>query len=148
MKESADILKEEYKKLRGDKSGSGSSYRFTVRQLESLIRLSEAMARLHCDDKIRPAYVTEVCRLLKASNINIVKSDIELEENQEAINVAIQQRNLEEQPQINQNGNDLFVSFKLLFNQTKTHLNALCTLVIRSRENRQPAQAESVTSAA
>ena len=96
MKESADILKEEYKKLRGDKSGSGSSYRFTVRQLESLIRLSEAMARLHCDDKIRPAYVTEVCRLLKASNINIVKSDIELEENQEAINVAIQQRNLEE----------------------------------------------------
>jgi len=96
MKESADILKEEYKKLRADKSGSGSSYRFTVRQLESLIRLSEAMARLHCDDKIRPAYVTEVCRLLKASNINIVKSDIELEENQEAINVAIQQRNLEE----------------------------------------------------
>jgi DNA replication licensing factor MCM6 len=96
MKESADILKEEYKKLRADKSGSGSSYRFTVRQLESLIRLSEAMARLHCDDKIRPAYVTEVCRLLKASNINIVKSDIELEENQEAINVAIQERNLEE----------------------------------------------------
>jgi DNA replication licensing factor MCM6 len=95
MKESADILKEEYKKLRADKSGSGSSYRFTVRQLESLIRLSEAMARLHCDDKIRPAYVTEVCRLLKASNINIVKSDIELEENQEAINVAIQERNLE-----------------------------------------------------
>jgi DNA replication licensing factor MCM6 len=96
MKESADILKEEYKKLRADKSGSGSSYRFTVRQLESLIRLSEAMARLHCDDKIRPAYVTEVCRLLKASNINIVKSDIELEENQEAINVAIQERNLEQ----------------------------------------------------
>jgi DNA replication licensing factor MCM6 len=96
MKESADILKEEYKKLRADKSGSGSSYRFTVRQLESLIRLSEAMARLHCDDKIRPAYVTEVCRLLKASNINIVKSDIELEENQEAINMAIQERNLEE----------------------------------------------------
>jgi DNA replication licensing factor MCM6 len=96
MKESADILKEEYKKLRADKAGSGSSYRFTVRQLESLIRLSEAMARLHCDDKIRPAYVTEVCRLLKASNINIVKSDIELEENQEAINMAIQERNLEE----------------------------------------------------
>lgn len=92
MKESADILKEEYKKLRADKAGSGSSYRFTVRQLESLIRLSEAMARLHCDDKIRPAYVTEVCRLLKASNINIVKSDIELEENQEAINQVMQAR--------------------------------------------------------
>jgi len=52
-----------------------------VRQLESLIRLSEAMARLHADSVIRPAYVKEVCRLLKASNINIVKSDIEFAEN-------------------------------------------------------------------
>jgi DNA replication licensing factor MCM6 len=92
MAESAAILKEEYKKLRQDKSGSGSSYRFTVRQLESLIRLSEAMARLHCDDKIRPAYVTEVCRLLKASNINIVKDDIELEENQNALNQVATER--------------------------------------------------------
>jgi hypothetical protein len=44
------------------------------------------MARLHVDDKIRPSYVTEVCRLLKSSNINIVKDDIELELNQEALN--------------------------------------------------------------
>jgi hypothetical protein len=44
------------------------------------------MARLHCDDKIRPTYVKEVCRLLKASNINIVKDDIELIDNQEAMN--------------------------------------------------------------
>jgi len=41
------------------------SYRFTVRQLESLIRLSEAMARMHCDEEIKPSYVREVCRLLK-----------------------------------------------------------------------------------
>lgn len=44
------------------------------------------MARLHADNKIRPSYVREVCRLLKASNINIVKNDIEFEENQDAIN--------------------------------------------------------------
>ncbi len=81
-KESANILKEEYKRMRTADTGRGqTAYRFTVRQLESLIRLSEAMARLHCDDKIRPQYVKEVCRLLKASNINIVKSDIELEDN-------------------------------------------------------------------
>lgn len=80
--EAAEILKREYKIMRkADNNRGQTAYRFTVRQLESLIRLSEAMARLHCDDKIRPAYVTEVCRLLKASNINIVKSDIELEEN-------------------------------------------------------------------
>jgi len=63
------------------------SYRYTVRQLESLVRLSEAMARIHADDVIRPTYVKEVCRLLKASNINLVRRDLEFEELQEAINV-------------------------------------------------------------
>jgi hypothetical protein len=37
-----------------------SSYRITVRQLESMVRLSEALARLHCDDEIR---VECVCKL-------------------------------------------------------------------------------------
>ena len=80
IRESALILKEEYKKLRmadQNRQSSATSYRYTVRQLESLIRLSEAMARLHADSVIRPSYVREVCRLLKASNINIVKNDIE-----------------------------------------------------------------------
>jgi DNA replication licensing factor MCM6 len=58
-----------------------NAYRFTVRQLESLIRLSEAMARMHCDEVIKPSYVREVCRLLKQSNINIIKGDIEMELN-------------------------------------------------------------------
>lgn len=62
------------------------SYRYTVRQLESLVRLSEAMARVHADDVIRPSYVREVCRLLKASNINLVKRDLEFAELQEGIN--------------------------------------------------------------
>ena len=57
-----------------------------MRQLESLVRLSEAMARLHADETIRLAYVREVCRLLKASNILLVKNDLEFAENQEEIN--------------------------------------------------------------
>ena len=48
------------------------------------------MARLHCDAKIRPSYVTEVCRLLRSSNIDVLKNDLEFEENQEAINMELE----------------------------------------------------------
>ena len=86
-KESAEILKAEYKKIRqSEKNVQRSSYKVTVRQLESLIRLSEAMARAHCDEVIRPNYVREVCRLMRTSNINIVKGDIEFDSIQDEIN--------------------------------------------------------------
>jgi DNA replication licensing factor MCM6 len=65
-----------------------------VRQLESLMRLSEAMARLHCDDKIRPAYVKEVCRLLKESIIPIKKQDLELDDEQNETKNAQREINL------------------------------------------------------
>ena len=44
------------------------------------------MARLHADSVIRPSYVREVCRLLRVSNINLVRSDIEFADNQEEMN--------------------------------------------------------------
>lgn len=44
------------------------------------------MARAHCDYEIKPMYVREVCRLMRTSNINIVKGDIEFTEIQEEIN--------------------------------------------------------------
>lgn len=52
--ESQALLVECYRKLRqNDIVGHGkSSYRITVRQLESLVRLSEALARLHLDDEV------------------------------------------------------------------------------------------------
>ena len=108
-RESAQILKDEYKKLRqtcANRQNAATSYRYTVRQLESMIRLSEAMARLHADSVIRQSYVREVVRLVKSSNINIVKSDVEFEENQEDINkdIAEAKENANQQS----NSNDLF----------------------------------------
>ena len=35
-----------------------SSWRITVRQLESMIRLSEGMARMHCTEEVRRPHVT------------------------------------------------------------------------------------------
>ena len=90
------MLKEEFKRMRqNEKNGQrGSAYKITVRQLESLIRLSEGMARAHCDHEIKPNYVREVCRLMRNSNINIVKGDIEFSDIQEEIN---RERQLERQ---------------------------------------------------
>mmetsp|Transcript_27266 Transcript_27266/g.19679 ORF Transcript_27266/g.19679 Transcript_27266/m.19679 type:complete len:123 (+) Transcript_27266:1783-2151(+) len=79
-KEAAELLKQEYMSLRAaQKSEAQKSFRYTVRQLESLVRLSEAMARAHFDDIIRDVYVREVCRLMKISNINLDKDAVELE---------------------------------------------------------------------
>jgi len=83
--ESQRILVHCYRKLRqGDTMGrSRSAYRITVRQLESMIRLSEALARLHCSDEIQPSYVQEAYRLLKTSIIQVETSDIEVDEEDE-----------------------------------------------------------------
>ena len=58
--------------------GSQQAYRITVRQLESMIRLSEALTRLHLDDEVRPEYVREAFRLLRTSIIHVEHDDVKL----------------------------------------------------------------------
>jgi DNA replication licensing factor MCM6 len=52
--DAADVLVEKYRILRqDDATGAGkNSYRITVRQLESMIRLSEAIARANCTNEV------------------------------------------------------------------------------------------------
>jgi DNA replication licensing factor MCM6 len=53
-----------FKRLRGDDAapGSHSAYRITVRQLEALVRLSEAMARVFLSPVVTSDHVAEVRR--------------------------------------------------------------------------------------
>ncbi|KAH0840264.1 MCM2/3/5 family-domain-containing protein [Lanmaoa asiatica] len=80
--EAADILVERYRILRqDDATGVGrNSYRITVRQLESMIRLSEAIARANCTSEITPAFVREAYTLLRQSIIHVEQDDIDFDE--------------------------------------------------------------------
>ena len=80
-------LVERYKELRVDDAQGGigrNSYRITVRQLESLIRLSEAIAKATCVDQVTPAFVDEAFTLLRQSIISVEKDDVEFEEDEDA----------------------------------------------------------------
>ncbi|KAK5859670.1 hypothetical protein PBY51_021207 [Eleginops maclovinus] len=95
--DSEEFIVEQYKRLR-QRDGSGgvtkSAWRITVRQLESMIRLSEGMARMHCCDEVQPKHVKEAFRLLNKSIIRVETPDINLgqdddleeEEQQEDVN--------------------------------------------------------------
>ncbi|GEQ66383.1 hypothetical protein JCM33374_g46 [Metschnikowia sp. JCM 33374] len=80
-----DFLVEKYKQLRSDDAqGLGrSSYRITVRQLESMVRLSEAIARANCTEEISPTFVSEAYDLLRSSIIRVDKEDIEMDDDVE-----------------------------------------------------------------
>ncbi|KAG5006055.1 hypothetical protein AAZX31_09G046400 [Glycine max] len=79
------LLVDSYVALRrGDTNpGSRVAYRMTVRQLEALIRLSEAIARCHLDNEVQPRHVRLAVKLLKTSIISVESSEIDLSEFQE-----------------------------------------------------------------
>uniref|UniRef100_T1IST8 DNA replication licensing factor MCM6 n=1 Tax=Strigamia maritima TaxID=126957 RepID=T1IST8_STRMM len=88
--EAGTFIVEQYKQLR-QRDGCGvtkSSWRITVRQLESMIRLSEAMARLHCLEEVQPKHVKEAFRLLNKSIIRVEQPDIHFgDDDNEMMNV-------------------------------------------------------------
>ncbi len=80
------LLVEKYKELRADDAQGGigrNSYRITVRQLESMIRLSEAIAKANCVDDISEEMVREAFNLLRQSIISVEKDDVEVDDEEE-----------------------------------------------------------------
>lgn len=76
--EGMDMLVSKYTSLRQDSLVNTNNYKMTPRHLESLIRLSEALAKIHNDTTIGVAYVQEAYRLLKSSVIEVSGEDIDL----------------------------------------------------------------------
>ena len=62
-------------------SGVGDmSRRVTVRQLEALVRLSEALARLHCSETVEREHVLEAAKLVRNTNPSIVRPEVDLDD--------------------------------------------------------------------
>lgn len=81
--EAKEVIVERYKELRADDAQGGigkNSYRITVRQLESMIRLSEAIAKVNCVEEITPDFVTEAFNLLRQSIISVEHDDVEFDD--------------------------------------------------------------------
>ncbi|KAJ2104134.1 MCM DNA helicase complex subunit mcm6 [Coemansia sp. S100] len=87
--DAARLLWESYRNLRQDDVGAGkNAYRITVRQLESLIRLSEALARAHCAEVVTTRHVREAVRLLRRSIVHVEMDDVDVYEDDEEEVVA------------------------------------------------------------
>jgi DNA replication licensing factor MCM6 len=80
-----EIMIAEYKKLRQRESSNKSAWRITVRQLESMIRLSEALARMHLLEEVTEEHVHEAFRLLSKSIIRVEQPDIQFDENVDTV---------------------------------------------------------------
>lgn len=79
--EAQKIMISEYKKLRQRESSNKSAWRITVRQLESMIRLSEALARMHLLEEVKVEHVEEAFRLLSKSIIRVEQPDVQFDDN-------------------------------------------------------------------
>lgn len=77
-REAHAILTRCYKKLREDRTFVRGSSGVTVRQLESLIRLSEAVARVHLDDEVKSEYVNTAFELQRSTLKRVERDNIDL----------------------------------------------------------------------
>ncbi|CAF0886133.1 unnamed protein product [Rotaria sp. Silwood1] len=77
---------------------SSSSTPITVRQLESLIRLSEAIAKMYCQEDIDIKHVQEAYRLLSKAIIHVDQPDIDLNEYNRSTTITDENIEIEQEP--------------------------------------------------
>lgn len=97
--EAAQVLVQNYSHLRQrDTSMTGKgSWRITVRQLESMVRLSEALAKMECLNEVQVKHAKEAYRLLNKSIIRVEQPDVDLDEDDEMLanmDVDMQEENV------------------------------------------------------
>ncbi len=92
-REAAVLLRKSYVGLRFNESQGQSAYKITVRQLESLIRLSEALARLECSIEVTEDHVREAVRLLSSSIMKVHQPDLEIDNKGQLVEVKDDSQN-------------------------------------------------------
>jgi DNA replication licensing factor MCM6 len=81
--EAEAVFVEEYVKLRQKLKSSRKAWRITVRQLESLIRLSEAIARGHCVDVVKPEFIRQASELIEKTQVTVGQTEVNLDQYQD-----------------------------------------------------------------
>ncbi|GKT25667.1 DNA replication licensing factor MCM6 [Aduncisulcus paluster] len=75
------LLNKHYTKLRMSGMDRGRvAFRYTIRQLESLVRLSEAFAKLRMSDRVEEKDVDRAVELVKEMNVKVNSGEIRLDE--------------------------------------------------------------------
>lgn len=129
-KESMKLLIENYGHLRQRDIGTSgkSTWRITVRQLESMIRLSEAQAKMECSGEVLPRHVNEAYRLLNKSIIRVEQPDIHLGD-EEQQNMEVDE-NVPENGQDHENGEEAPATTKKTFSLTFDEYKNLSNMLI------------------
>lgn len=69
--DSIEILANEFARLRQISKGNDNNWRITNRQLDSLIRLSEAIAKAHLSEEVKPEHIKTISLMIEKSFVEI-----------------------------------------------------------------------------
>jgi len=100
------------------------AYRFTVRQLESLVRLSEARARVQLSETVEANHVREAARLLKKSIISVDSPEMNLGDGDNDDDIGMDIEDSQHRSQ-RQNQSCSYAQYTRVCNMVVTHIRSL-----------------------